>query len=89
MISFLLLLMLQFGDTRHAATVRAFKKATGYPNGRPGFVVDHELPLCAGGPDVVENLAWQPVKESYAKDVFERRLCVAMLRQGYTLRKVQ
>ncbi len=75
-------------DTRHAATVRAFERLTGFPKGRPGFVADHQIPLCAGGPDVTSNMVWQPVAESYVKDGFERRLCVALKTQGYRLVKV-
>jgi hypothetical protein len=81
----MLLLLLQLSDTRHAATVRAFERLTGFPHGRPGWVVDHEIPLCAGGPDVTTNMAWQEVKASYVKDQFERKLCVAMKTQGYVL----
>jgi hypothetical protein len=75
-------------DTRHAATVRAFQRQTGYPHGRPGYVVDHRIPLCAGGADAIPNLIWQPVAASYVKDGFERRLCVALKAQGYRLVKV-
>jgi len=75
-------------DTRHAATVRAFQRLTGYPHGRPGFVVDHIVPLCAGGADAVRNLQWQATAASYQKDVFERRLCAALRAQGYRLVKV-
>lgn len=88
MITLLLLLALQLGDTRHAATVRAFQQLTGYPHGRPGFVVDHRLPLCSGALDATDNMIWQPVKESYVKDTFERALCREMKRQGYVLQKV-
>jgi len=85
---FLLLLLLQLSDTRHHATVVAFQKLTGFPNGRPGYVVDHKIPLCAGGPDTVTNMQWQEVKSSYQKDQFERALCTSMKRQGYILVKV-
>lgn len=69
--------------------MNAFRKQTGYPNGRPGFVVDHLIPYCAGGAlvDVVANLQWQEAAASYRKDVFERALCVAMKRQGLIIRK--
>jgi hypothetical protein len=76
-----------FGDTRHAATVRAFKRLTGYPHGRPGFVVDHQLPLCLGGADATSNMVWEPTAESYTKDIFERRMCAAAATQGYRLVK--
>jgi hypothetical protein len=67
------------------AAVRAFKAQTGYPHGRAGFVVDHKIPICAGGPDVLANLQWQPLAESYQKDTFERSLCRAMKEQGFIL----
>lgn len=41
----------------------------------PGFVVDHMIPLCAGGPDTIANMQWQDVRTSYAKDNVERTLC--------------
>jgi hypothetical protein len=81
-------LLLQLTRPQSAA-VRAFKKQTGYPNGRPGFVVDHIIPLCAGGPDTVANLQWQDVKGSYQKDIYERALCAALKKQGYRVMKVQ
>lgn len=75
-------------DTRHASVARAFRQLTGYPMGRSGMVVDHKIPLCAGGPDTVDNLQWQKVAESYNKDTYERALCRELARQGYVLVKV-
>jgi hypothetical protein len=72
---------------RSRATVRAFLKARGYPKGRPGHVVDHVVPLCAGGADVLANLQFQERQASYGKDVFERALCRALKAQGYVLVK--
>jgi hypothetical protein len=63
---------------RKAATVETFKRISKYPNGRPGHRVDHVLPLCACGEDHPRNMQWQPVAESYKKDVFERAMCAAM-----------
>lgn len=80
-----LLLVLSLGDIRHPATVREFEKLTGFPQGRPGYVVDHIIPLCAGGRDAVVNMQWQEQQLSYAKDQFERALCKAMKTQGYVL----
>lgn len=67
---------------RDPATVYAFRKANACPStGKlgmgacPGWVVDHVLPLCLGGPDVVQNMQWQEVRQSYIKDVFERQMC--------------
>lgn len=41
----------------------------------PGWVADHVVPLCAGGRDEPENMAWQRLAESRRKDAAERRLC--------------
>jgi hypothetical protein len=37
----------------------------------PGYVKDHVVALCAGGPDVVSNLQWQTTAEGKAKDQWE------------------
>lgn len=60
---------------RSSAVRTAFLKASGYPQGRPGYVADHHWPLCAGGADSVANLQWQTVAAAKAKDVEEKRLC--------------
>lgn len=62
--------------------MNAFRKQTGYAKGRSGWVIDHIVPMCAGGPDAVENLQWQERTASFKKDVFERQLCSEMRRQG-------
>jgi hypothetical protein len=50
--------------------------ATGERRGScPGYVVDHVVPLCAGGPDAVGNLQWQTIADGKTKDREERRLC--------------
>jgi hypothetical protein len=72
---------------RSRATVRAFLKASGHPNGWPGHRVDHPVPLCAGGVDALSNLQWQETQASYRKDVYERALCAALKKQGYVLVK--
>lgn len=41
----------------------------------PGFVVDHQQPICAGGADAPHNMAWQTVEEARAKDRLERAQC--------------
>lgn len=62
----------------HAATL-AFQRthpcpATGKTYGAcPGFVKDHIVALCRGGPDVAANLQWQTVAEAKAKDRWECR----------------
>jgi len=72
------LVLAQAPTPRAARIARAFRIATGYPQGRPGYVVDHVFPLCAGGSDTVSNLQWQPRARATAKDRDERRLCAAV-----------
>jgi hypothetical protein len=50
-----------------------FLHQTGYPHGRPGYVVDHRVALECGGADVPSNMQWQTVAEAKAKDRTERR----------------
>lgn len=59
-----------------------FKKANPCPatgtivtGGCKGFVIDHKIPLCAGGADAVDNLQWQGAHESKIKDKYELQLC--------------
>ena len=66
---------------RSAAEVRAFKRghpcpATGETRGKcPGWVVDHIVPLCAGGADDPNNMQWQELAASKVKDKEEWRTC--------------
>jgi hypothetical protein len=66
---------------RHPAVTRQFQHlhpcpSTGRKTGPcPGFVKDHVLPLCAGGPDRVDNMQWQALAEAKAKDREETALC--------------
>jgi hypothetical protein len=50
-------------------------KQTGYPHGRPGYVIDHRVPLACGGPDAPSNMQWQTVAAAKAKDKTERIGC--------------
>jgi hypothetical protein len=54
---------------------KAFESATGYPHGRPGYVIDHIRPLACGGPDVPSNMQWQTRADARAKDKRERAGC--------------
>lgn len=60
---------------RSEARRRFFMKATGYPKGRPGYVVDHVVPLCYGGCDLASNMQWQTVETARVKDRWEVALC--------------
>lgn len=74
---------------RSRSVIQAFKVATGYPHGRPWYVIDHIIPLCAGGVDALTNLQWQERQASYRKDVYEQQLCAALRTQGYILVKTE
>lgn len=69
---------------RSAKAVKDFRKAnpcpaTQEPRGPcPGFIVDHVVPLCAGGADAPSNMQWQTVEDAKAKDRDEHRECAAL-----------
>lgn len=46
---------------RSEAARHAFARKTGYPNGRPGWIIDHIVPLACGGADAPSNMQWQTV----------------------------
>jgi len=78
--SILMLLALQAGARDR--TIRAdFQRMNPCPanderrGSCPGWVVDHVVPLCAGGADHVDNMQWQPLKASRIKDAQERATC--------------
>jgi hypothetical protein len=48
-----------------------FMTQTGYPHGRPGYIVDHIIPLKRGGADEPWNMQWQTIAEGKAKDATE------------------
>ncbi len=48
-----------------------FMRMTGYAYGRPGYVVDHVIPLKRGGCDCPSNMQWQTTQEAKAKDKWE------------------
>lgn len=66
---------------RSASTKHQFQKehpcpATGQvARSCPGYVVDHIIPLCAGGADAPFNMQWQQLAESKIKDRQERQTC--------------
>jgi hypothetical protein len=71
---------------RSAAAKAEFKRAqpcpaTGAARGAcPGWVVDHVVPLCAGGADAARNMQWQTTAAAKAKDRDEHAQCRALRR---------
>lgn len=50
--------------------------ATGLPKlPCPGYIIDHVIPLCAGGEDYPGNMQWQTIEDAKVKDREERRMC--------------
>ena len=60
---------------RSVAAKDEFERETGYPHGRPGYVIDHIKPLACGGADAPSNMQWQTVADAKAKDKTERIGC--------------
>jgi hypothetical protein len=60
---------------RSEAAKHAFEAQTGYPHGRPGYVIDHIVPLACGGADAPNNMQWQTIAAAKAKDRVERVGC--------------
>jgi 5-methylcytosine-specific restriction endonuclease McrA len=44
------------------AAAAEFKRMTGYPQGRPGYEVDHIVPLSRGGADKPSNMQWLTIQ---------------------------
>jgi hypothetical protein len=60
---------------RSSSARREFMRETGYAHGRPGYVIDHIVPLACGGPDDRSNMQWQTIADAEAKDKWERIGC--------------
>lgn len=56
---------------RNPAAKKEFKRSTGYPAGRPGYVIDHIVPLKRGGCDDIRNMQWQTIDDAKEKDRWE------------------
>src|SRR5204862_2174102 len=60
---------------RSESAKHAFEAQTGYPHGRPGYVIDHIKPLACGGADAPSNMQWQTLAAAKVKDKAERLGC--------------
>ena len=49
-----------------------FDVLSGFPKGRPGYVVDHICALAVGGLDDPINMQYQTIEEGHKKDRIER-----------------
>jgi hypothetical protein len=56
---------------RSATARKTFMKQSGYPKGRPGYVIDHIIPLKRGGCDDPGNMQWQTIEDAKEKDRWE------------------
>ena len=62
----------EYGRIKRSASAREeFMRMTGYPHGRPGYVIDHIKPLKKGGCDCPSNMQWQTRAAAKAKDKWE------------------
>lgn len=72
----------QAGEPRSRAARTQFQlmnscPSTGATRGPcPGYVVDHIIPLCGGGPDLPCNMQWQTIEAAKQKDQIERKFCL-------------
>ncbi len=82
-LALVLLFLVDDASARSTAVRAAFQRHHPCPSTHrkvgtcPGYVVDHVVPLCAGGADAPSNMQWQTKIDSYRKDAQERRLCRA------------
>ena len=56
---------------RSEAAKHEFMRMTGFPHGRPGYIVDHITALKRGGPDNPSNMQWQTIEGRRRKDRWE------------------
>lgn len=71
---------------RSSRAIRQFKLQSGYAKGRPGYVIDHIVPLACAPElkvprqslDVPSNMQWQRKEAAKRKDKWERKRCLQL-----------
>jgi len=71
----ILLLLCTTLCARSRAAKRTFQIETGYPKGRPGYVVEYRVPLACGGADAPYNMQWQTKADGKAQAKRDRKRC--------------
>ena len=41
----------------------------------PGYIIEHAIPLCAGGRDTADNLVWRRASDARRREAVEQRYC--------------
>ena len=62
-------------EQRSAAAKRTFLRSVGLTQTPRGYVIDHAIPLCAGGLDAPSNMQLQTVEAAKVKDRWEKTYC--------------
>jgi hypothetical protein len=57
------------------AVKHTFKVQTGYPKGRPGYVVDYRVAPACGGAVATYNMQWQTKADAKAKHKADQKRC--------------
>jgi hypothetical protein len=71
----LLLLSSTVCFARSRAAKHTFEVETGYPKGRPGYLVEYRVPLACGGADAPYNMQWQTIADGKAQAKRDRKRC--------------
>ncbi len=74
---------------RSRAAVHRFEILTGHPQGWPGHVVDHIVPLVSGGLDDPINMQWQTDSAGKAKDRIEQTLAALVGERALVARRIR
>ena len=62
-------------EQRSSAARQAFIRSLGLKQEPKGYVIDHIIPLCAGGADAPSNMHLQTVEAAKVKDRWEKVYC--------------